>query len=587
MIDLWPHWLRPGWLILLPLCGWLLWKLWHRQRRAGRWQTLLPPAFHDALLSGGAGQNGRLRWVALGCAWLLALLALLGPSWQRIEQADLKAVAPLVVILELTPQILATDAPPTRLDQARRKILDLLQARNDAQTALVVYAGSAHTVVPLSDDLATLRNLLDALHPSIMPEPGQRADLAVVRALALLEQAGQGRGELLLMSSSLSEVEKSGITRALGRHGDRLLLLGLGTPQGAPIALADGAFMKDANGSILLPRLDAAGLSQFAGELGGGFSRARPDDGDLRQLGLLDGARQMSSSGDPRVLAEWADQGHWLLLPLLLLAACAGRRGWLFCLPLLLTLPQPSQAFEFRDLWFRPDQQGQRLLEQQRPAEAAERFRHPQWQGLALYQAGEPAQAAERFALDGSATGHYNRGNALARAGELDAALEAYQQALEQDPDLEPALANKALIEELLRQREAQSQRNRNEDPQADPSSDEAGDSQGATPPPTGDTRPDDGPQAGNGQQQAETPPPADDKTGDADGGDGDGRQEPVGDGDEDGQQATETLAGDTGLDDEKRQALEQWLRQIPDEPGELLRRKFRYEQQQHQEQQR
>src|SRR5690606_30155508 len=86
VIDFWPHLLRPAWLLVLPLCGWLLWKLWHRQRRAGRWQLLLPQAFHDVLLSGGAGQNGRLRWVVLGCAWLLALLALLGPSWQRIEQ---------------------------------------------------------------------------------------------------------------------------------------------------------------------------------------------------------------------------------------------------------------------------------------------------------------------------------------------------------------------------------------------------------------------------------------------------------------------------------------------------------------------
>lgn len=582
MMELWPHWLRPGWLLVLPLCGWLLWKLWHRQRRAGRWQLLLPQAFHDALLSGGSGQNGRLRWVALGCAWLLALLALLGPSWQRVEQPDLKPVAPLVVILELTPQILATDAPPTRLDQARRKILDLLEARPDAQTALVVYAGSAHTVVPLSDDLATLRNLLDALHPSIMPEPGQRADLAVTRALMLLEQAGLGQGRLLLMSSSLSEVEKRGISRALGSRGERLSLLGLGTPQGAPIVLADGTYMKDANGSILLPRLDSAGLGQFAGELGGGFSRTRPDDSDLRQLGLLDSASRMSSEGDPRVLADWADQGHWFLLPLLLLAACAGRRGWLFCLPLILALPQPSHAFEFTDLWLRADQQGQRLLEQQRPDDAAARFRDPQWQGLALYEAGKPAEAAERFALDDSAAGHYNRGNALARAGELEAALDAYQQALEKDPGLEPALANKALIEELLRQRENQS-KDQNGDPKNDPDNVDDDDA-GGTPSSSGEAAPAEDPQAGNGQEQAAAQQSDKDPSAGirADG----TAEEPANDRTE---QTADAASGDSDseLDDEKRQALEQWLRQIPDEPGELLRRKFRYEQQQHQEQQR
>ncbi|MCY7264644.1 VWA domain-containing protein, partial [Pseudomonas protegens] len=90
-----------------------------------------------------------------GLAWLLAVIALLGPSWQRFEQPSIKRSDPLVVLLELTPSMLASDAPPTRLEQAKRKLLDLLERRQDVQTAVVVFAGSAHTVVPLSDDLAT------------------------------------------------------------------------------------------------------------------------------------------------------------------------------------------------------------------------------------------------------------------------------------------------------------------------------------------------------------------------------------------------------------------------------------------------
>src|SRR5690606_18662775 len=149
---------------------------------------------------------------------------------------------------------------------------------------------------------------------------------------------------------------------------------------------------------------------------------------------------------------------HWLLLPLLLLAACAGRRGWLFCLPLLLVLPQPGYAWSVEDLWWRADQQGQRLLDAGRPAEAAQRFDDPQRQGLALYLAGDYPGAAQRFAQGDSAADHYNRGNALARAGELDAALEAYDQALERQPELPQALHNRALVESVLRQREEQRQ---------------------------------------------------------------------------------------------------------------------------------
>ena len=100
MMTLWPHWLRPFWLLLVPLLAWLIWHLWHRQQRAGRWQSLLPPAFHQVLLGGVSRRNSRLPWLALGLAWLLALLALLGPSWQRVEQVNLKRADPLVVVLK-------------------------------------------------------------------------------------------------------------------------------------------------------------------------------------------------------------------------------------------------------------------------------------------------------------------------------------------------------------------------------------------------------------------------------------------------------------------------------------------------------
>ena len=408
MISLWPHWFRPGWLLVLPLLALLLWKLWHRQKRAGRWQMILPPAFHAALLSGGNGRESKLPWVALGLAWLLAVLALLGPSWQRVEQTSQKPADPLVVLLELTPQMLANDVPPDRLEQARHKLLDLLQLRSDAQTAIVVYAGSAHTLVPLSDDLATSRNLLDALKPSIMPQAGQRADLALLKALKLLDQGALGQGRVLLMASSLNEEERQGIRQALKGDAPQLLMLGFGSRDGAPVAQEDGSYLKDDQGAILVSRLDSPDLKHFIGDVGGRYRQARLDDSDLRGLGLLGGPQGLRSDGQTLRLDTWADQGYWLLLPLLLLAACAGRRGWLFCLPLLLfAVPQPSYAFDFNDLWLRPDQQGQRLLQQQRPAEAARHFQDPQWQGVALYEAGNYTAAAERFAEGNDARAHY------------------------------------------------------------------------------------------------------------------------------------------------------------------------------------
>ncbi|MCO7522277.1 MULTISPECIES: VWA domain-containing protein [unclassified Pseudomonas] len=569
MIDLWPQWLRPLWLLAVPLLGWLLFKLWHRRKRAGRWQLILPQPFHAVLLGGGRGGSGKLPWIALGLAWLLVVLALLGPSWQRLEETRQRPADPLVILLELTPQMLAEDSAPNRLEQARRKVLDLLEHRRDSQTALIVYAGSAHTLVPLSDDLGTTRNLLEAVDPSIMPQPGQRADLAVRKGLALLAQSGLGQGRLLLIGSALSEQERAGILQALGRQGPSLLMLGIGSAEGAPVRQANGEYLKDAQGAILVPRLDSASLKAFISGTGGRYRHARIDDLDLRGLGLFDNPRLLHNDGQTLQLDSWADQGYWLLLPLLLLAACAGRRGWLFCLPLLLALPQPSQAFEFNDLWLRPDQQGQRLLERQQPAAAARHFADPQWRGMALYQAGDFEGAAAAFAQGSTAAAHYNRGNALARAGELEAALDAYEQALERQPELKPALDNQALVQQLLQQRQAKAQEQpADADAQGSPGNDTEGNSSSASSQPQGTPGSDE-------QAQAQA-------SGDSNG----NTQAPPGNagGDDDSVTQPPQRPLSTSLDAEQRQALEQWLREIPDNPAELLRRKFWYEQQLHQE---
>ncbi|HLA30608.1 MAG TPA: VWA domain-containing protein [Pseudomonas sp.] len=571
--GVWPHWLRPFWLLALPLLGWLLWQLWHREKRSGRWQLLLPAAFQTALLTTSSGRNSRLPWLALGLAWLLALLALLGPSWQRVEQSQQKPADPLVILLQLTPAMLASDASPNRLEQAKRKLLDLLEARQDAQTAIVVYAGSAHTLVPLSDDLATSRNLLDALQPAIMPQPGQRADLALVKALQLLEQGAQGKGRLLLLASSLDDEERQALGQALGRDGERLHILGFGSAQGAPIVQADGSFLKDRQGAILIPRLDSAGLQAFAREVGGQYQAASLDERDLRNLGLLKSSRQMRRAGELTRLQAWADQGHWLLLPLLLLAACAARRGWLFCLPLLLvSLPQSGHAFELDDLWLRADQQGQRLLAAEQPAEAAKRFQDPRWQGLALYQAGDYAAAAERFAAGDAAADHYNRGNALARSNELEAALDAYTQALELQPELVQAQNNKALIEELLRDnQQQQAQQEQAQQPaEQQPSQPEPG--QAGQQDKDSQAQPSSAAANDNAQPEAQQPQQAQP----AEGKDKAAPGEPA----DSSTPEPQSASAEPALDGERRQALEQWLRQIPDDPGELLRRKFLLEQQ-------
>jgi Ca-activated chloride channel family protein len=379
----------------------------------------------------------------------------------------------------------------------------------------------------------------------------------------------------LLIGSSLTEQERQGIRQALSGQAPQFLMLGIGSSEGAPVAQEDGSFLKDDQGAILVSRLDGPSLKAFANELGGRYRQARLDDNDLHGLGLLGGPQSMRNDGQTLRLDTWADQGYWLLLPLLLLAACAGRRGWLFCLPLLFMLPQPTYAFEFNDLWLRPDQQGQHLLEQQRPADAARHFEDPQWQGVALYEAGNYVVAAQRFAEGNDAYAHYNRGNALAKSGELEAALDAYEQALDRQPDLRPALKNKALVESLLKEKQtsAQNEQGKTEGSEAEQTTQNPPPGAATQPSPGGEQKPEkQNPSSSNEPQAHGTPHPGNNEVPGSELGDEHTTTPPL-------RSAKESFDG------EHRQALEQWLRQIPDDPGELLRRKFWYEQQQHQDQ--
>lgn len=552
--ELLPHFIRSGWVLILPIPLAMLWLMYRRHRRTGYWHQLLPTAFQRILLTEGPRTYNSLSLWLLGLGWLLAVFALAGPAWQS-DTAQSAPSDPLVVVLELTPELYATDGTPQRLQQAQHKILDLLRARRGLQTAIVVFAGTAHTLVPLSDDLATAQNLLRAIKPSLLPESGHRADLGVAKAHQLIEQAGQGSGRVLLITSQLNETERQAISRLPKDHHHALMILGLGTAQGAPLMQENGHFLQDTQGAIRVARLDQEGLALFAHQQGARYHQATLDDSDLTDLHLADAPSTRSHTSDAtQSLTTWQDQGYWLLLPLLILAAGGARKGWLFCLALVFSLPPSSaQAADWTSLWKTPDQQGWQLLQQHEPQAAAQHFQDPQWQGIAYYRAGLYAKAAESFGQSQTATAHYNRGNALALNQQPEAALRAYDQALQQQPTLTAAQHNKAVVEQWLQQDRPDN--NPTPTTTTEPTSN-------ATPTTTNSmahpslTAPEQSDPA-----QSENTTPSEGHLTEAESG-------------TDPWPAVETL--------EQQQALDQWLRRIPDDPSELLRRKFLYEQRQH-----
>lgn len=569
LISSWPEWTRLYWLISLPFAILLLWALLRLQQHHKNWHSLLPQPFQALLLKRSTPQQRTFSILLLALAWLCALLALLGPSWQSSQpevNSEYTRHPPLVIIIQLTPDVLASDLAPNRLQHIRAKVEQLLQQRKDAFTALVVYAGSAHTLVPLSNDLFTSQNLLQALHPDLMPSAGQRADLAMQRALELLTQGAQGRGEILLISAGLSVFEQTMIQQQLQQQPTPLFLLGVGTSAGAPIRTSGtGALLRDAQGAIVISRLNATSLQLLSKQTSSPYATLSTDQSDLDLLGLLSPAQQPNLTTQARSNGYQQDQGHWFILPLLLLALCVARRGgiWLIAFTLLPLLPAPAYAFNFEDLWLRPDQQGQQLLKQQQPALAAERFNDPAWQASAWYLAGEYQRAADAFAQIDTAEAHYNRGNALALAGDLTAALAAYQQALALAPEMLAARYNSEIVSEQL-QRQSQSNT-------ADPVSPSVDDHSFALPSDTqSQAEPSTTGELDSTRLNSHTPSSTEPTSTLPD-----TSQPPL------SPPATAVTAAEAQPHYEDSLDLEGWLEQIPDDPSELLRRKFWYEQHQ------
>ncbi len=609
------HLLRPEalWLIL-PLTL-LLWLWYGRRGRAGQWQQVCDPALLPHILIGRESKPARWPLLIVGLGGLLAIIALAGPACEQREQPVFRDQSALVIALDLSRSMDAADLKPSRLARARLKLIDILKQRREGQTALLVYAADAFTVSPLTQDAETIIAQISSLDTNLIPTQGSRAPVAVAKAVDLLRQAGSIEGDILLISDGVAANQVEATLAALAGTNHRLSVLAVGTADGAPIALQDGGFLTDRQGAIVIPKLETAPLHQLAREGGGRYAELSADDRDINHLlGRLEQQASAASEAIDLHTDRWQEEGPWLLLLLLPLAALAFRRGYLAVLPfaVLIALPQPSEA---NDLWLTPDQQAARAMEAGDTAAAAAQFEDPRWRAAAHYRAGDYAAAAEALEGLNDAEALYNKGNALARQGQFEQALAAYEQALKQQPDNEDAEYNRDLIKQLMQQQSQQDQQSSSQDQQGQDQGqgdgnqqqqDQSGQSQQNQQGQQGEQQ--SAQQQGQGsesvqqdaqsqgssdqgeQQEAEQAQAAQQDQNQAE---QDGEQQAQqradqkgedGEGDQQRPQAQQ-LSPDDLSQDEAERMMQQWLRRIPDDPGGLLRRKFQYQYQQQQQQ--
>ena len=583
------------------------------------------------ILVGGDHRQSRSPYVLLAIAWTFCLLALAGPAWSKLPQPVFRAQSALVLVLDLSRSMDAEDVKPSRLTRAKHKVLDILKRRQEGQTALVVFSGEPYVVSPLTEDANTIAALIPSLDTSLMPVQGSRPDLALLKADELLAQSDVPSGNILLITDGVEAIDRQSGVEKLRIRQHRIFVLGVGTTDGAPIPQS-GGFVKDDEGAIVIPKLNPQALAELARIGGGEYATITIDDQDLEAVLPSDWAAAEKSldSTRQRTTELWREEGPWVVLGLLALAVPAFRPGWLGMLFLMLVFtPSPGQAFLSEEWWYRPDQQGTRAMEQNNPQQAATLFEDPSWKGVANYRSGNFQEAIENFSHDESPDGHFNRGNALARSGQLQEALQAYQTVLHQVPTHEDARHNYELIEKLLKQQESQSQSDSKGDRSQDGQSSESEQSKGE--------------QSQKGREQQNSEQQLGDSDSEASAQSDASSQDPVGESSQDVEQGKsqpasgssdeqqelnsklaqqQSLENDRGEDEEEsqsagavspeaekdpgdgeqksmtaarlskeektelesQQAMEQWLRRIPDDPGGLLRRKFQLEHRRRQE---
>jgi Ca-activated chloride channel family protein len=459
------HFLRPAW--ALAIIPWLVITLVQNRREVSRgmFGGIIAPHLLEHLRL----QRFESRWLNpvnfTRVITILLLILLMGPSWRQQPSPLSQDEAALVILLDVSSSMQQRDIQPSRLQRAKQKIGDLLGLRPDKKAALIVYAGSAHTVLSLTADQEILRQYLAAITPAIMPRAGKFPEYALPLVEAVLRES-DAPATVVLFTDGLGVDSTAVFESYFDRSGDQLLVVGVGT---------------EAQEQGLAP-LERRSLEALASAAGGSYQDLTVDDSDVRRLN-----RKIDSH---YVIIEdsalpWLDSGYVLVFPVMILFLFWFRRGWTLTwawllLPLLLagnpgpaeaqpepTAGDPVQAEAavqgaavtdrlqsglqwFVDLWLTGDQQGRLLMQAGDYRAAAAHFEDPMWKGLAYYYAEDFMLAAEYFSRSDSDDALFDEANARAHARDYVRAVNRYDRLLERNPDYPGASQNRQRVQELI-----------------------------------------------------------------------------------------------------------------------------------------
>lgn len=393
-----------------------------------KWKQVIQPALQPFMFSRSNPLALLMPLLLFFVVSTIAILALAGPAWQKKKVPGQQIEAVVLIALDCSRSMLATDITPSRLERAKFKISDFLRANPRARAGLIAYAGTAHPVLPFTGDYQLIRHHATSLVNRIMPVPGSNIDALLALADTMLRNV-QAPSTLLLLTDALSTEDAVALTGFTQHSIHRIELLLMSTPNGAPVP----------GHTHITSRQEPAILNNLAQDTAITITPLTLDTTDVASIATRIARTLTFQQNDHRNEKDWDDQGWLLVFPVLLITLYWFRKGWTIqwsWLPAILLLGSCGLNSQHPDWWYTRNYQAQLLENNDQYARAAETFEDDAHKAAAYYTAGNYDAAADLWALDSSSTAHYNRGLALARLGRYDEALQAFGQAAQIDPSL-------------------------------------------------------------------------------------------------------------------------------------------------------
>ena len=487
------HFLRPLWLLLIVVALLIYWQFTKSQNVRERYQKLIAPHLLNHLIIGGKKKWSFQPIHMIIIIIIVGAIALAGPTWERELPPFTEDKAPLTIVLSLSETMDAIDISPTRLKRAKQKIVELLQLRSGARTALFVYAESAHMVLPLTTDSKIIELFLSSLASGLMPKDGNNAGVAInlVSQFLIAEEVP---GTILFITDGIEKKYFNTISEVSDSSRNQVIVLAVGTSKGAPISIGNNRFLLTKSGQRKIAKMDINGLKQLRDKYNIPITTVSIDNSDVEWI-QKNIQTHLQAVQQAEAKTRWIEYGYYLLFPMVLLMLFWFRKGWAvkWVVAVLIYLSAGSNSIYAQDslnmivandsiktnnwewfynLWFTNDQQGRYYFEEDNYEKASEKFEDVMWKGISLYKAKNYEDAINQFALIDSDESSFHLGNSYAQIKNYESAKNSYKEALKKRPDFPEAAYNLRLVEEIIRKIEAAKKKEENEqgnDPTFDP----------------------------------------------------------------------------------------------------------------------